>query len=137
MAKTYNLFISHSWAYSDAYDRLINLLNERLYFSHNNYSVPKDDPVHTSGRDSELVQAIQNKMVPCHVILIMAGVYSTYSKWINKEIEIAKEWFSSPKPIIAIKPWAQTNVSSVVKLNADAFVNWNTGSIVSMIRELG
>ena len=26
MSKTYHLFISHSWAYSDAYEKLINLL---------------------------------------------------------------------------------------------------------------
>lgn len=37
--KTYNLFISHSWAYSDAYDRLIELLDSDRYFSYKNYSV--------------------------------------------------------------------------------------------------
>ena len=36
----YNLFISHSWAYGDAYDGLINLLNKRRYFEYRNYSVP-------------------------------------------------------------------------------------------------
>ena len=30
--KTYNLFISHSWAYSDAYEKLVNLLDKRPYF---------------------------------------------------------------------------------------------------------
>jgi hypothetical protein len=35
--------------------------------------------------------------------LIMAGVYSTYSKWINNEIKAAKRGFTSPKPIIGIK----------------------------------
>jgi len=38
----YNLFISHSWTYSDAYDRLVDLLDNASYFSYRNYSVPKD-----------------------------------------------------------------------------------------------
>ena len=42
--KTYNLFISHSWSYPDAYERFINLLKARPYFAFKDYSVPPDDP---------------------------------------------------------------------------------------------
>lgn len=132
---TYNLFISHSWSYSDAYDKLKNLLDSRPYFSYADFSIPKDDPVHTSGTDKELYEAILNKMRPCNVILIMAGVYSTYSKWINKEIQAAKKGFLNPKPIIAVKPWAQKNVSTIVAQNADVLVSWNAESIVEAIRQ--
>ena len=132
--KTYNLFISHSWSYPDAYDGLKNLLDVRGYFSYLDYSIPRYDPVHTSGTDRELYEAISNRMRLCHAVLIMAGVYSSYSKWINKEIQVAKNGFSTPKPIIAVKPWAQTNVSSVVTINANAIVGWNTESIVGAIR---
>ena len=41
----YNLFISHSWDYSDAYSKLCGLLDNASYFSYKNYSVPKDDPL--------------------------------------------------------------------------------------------
>lgn len=135
MAKTHNLFISHSWQYSDAYVKLCGLLDKRDYFFYKNFSVPKDDPVHTNGTDKELLQAITNKMQSCHVILIMAGVYSSYSKWINKEIVIANQGFSNPKPIIGIKPWGQTNISKIVQDNADEMVAWNTESIVAAIRK--
>jgi hypothetical protein len=64
----------------------------------------------------------------------MAGVYATHSKWINKEIDIAKRQFTTPKPIVAVKPWAQTNVSSVVRENANELVGWNTESVVAAIR---
>lgn len=134
MSKTHNLFISHSWQYSDAYSKLCSLLDNRLYFDYRNYSVPKDDPIHTNGTDKQLLEAITNKMRLCHVILIMAGKYSTYSKWINKEIVIANNSFLYPKPIIGIKPWGNTVVSSVVKENAVEMVNWNTESIVDAIR---
>jgi hypothetical protein len=136
MAKTYNLFISHSWNYTDAYEKLCNLLDAAPYFSYRNYSVPKDDPVQDANKDAELYQAIKRQISPCHIVIIMAGKYSTFSKWIKKEIKIAKEEFSEEKPILAVKPWANTQVSTTVAENSDKLVGWNTNSIVSTIREL-
>lgn len=132
--KSRSLFISHSWAYGDAYDRLIDLLNAAPNFMYRNYSVPKNDPVHDAPNADALHKAIRNQMVFCDVVIIMAGKYATYSKWIQREIQIAKREFS--KPIVAIRPWASEQVSSVVSDSADRLVNWNTSSIVSAIREL-
>lgn len=70
-------------------------------------------------------------MQPASCVLIMAGVYSTYSKWINIEIELAK---SMNKKIIAIESWESERTSSVVKTATDKIVKWNTDSIVSAIR---
>ncbi len=136
MANTYHIFISHSWSYTDSYQQLVELLNNRPYFSYKNYSVPKDDPIHTSGTDKELYNAIKNKIQLCHVVLILAGVYSSYSKWIEKEIDIAKQGFSIKTPIVAIEPWGAEKTSKLVKDNADMIVKWNTDSIVNAIREL-
>ena len=135
MPKTYNIFISHSWSYSNAYDALILLLNRRSYFNFKDYSVPRDDPIHTQGTNRELMNAIISQMSPCHIILIMAGMYAHYSKWIKKELHIANSLFPNPKPIIAIKPWAQERTSNIVKEYADAIVSWNTESIISAIRK--
>ena len=134
--KKYNLFISHSWTYGNEYKRLVNLLTARRYFSYRNYSVPKDDPVHTNGTDRQLYTAIKNKISPSSVVLILAGVYATYSKWIDKEIAIAQNEFYTPKPIIAIKPRGSERTSMKVKVSADKIVKWNTKSIVSAIREV-
>lgn len=136
MSKTYNLFLSHSWSYSDAYEKLISLLNKRPYFSYKNFSVPKDDPIHNAPNSEELYDAIKRKISPCHTIVILAGVYSSYSKWIEKEIRISNREFSTPKPIIGVKPWGNTNVSRIVSDNADLIVGWNSESIISAIREL-
>ena len=133
MINTKNLFISHSWTYSDSYNRLVKLLDESSYFSYRNYSVPKDDPIHNANNDRELYEAITTQIRCCSVVIILAGVYSTYSKWINKEIEIAKKL---NKPIIAIEPYAAEKTSSVVKANANKVVKWNSNSIVSAIREV-
>ncbi len=133
---TYNLFISHSWAYSDNYDRLVKLLNDKAYFYFKDYSVPKDDPIHTRGTDRELRSAIVRQMQPCSAVLILAGVYASYSKWIEKEIGIAKHEFDTPKPIIAIEPWGSEKTSQIVKDNADKIVKWNAESVVNAIRDL-
>src|SRR5262245_46489880 len=40
MANPYHIFISRSWTYSDACDKVVNLLNARGYFPFKNDSVP-------------------------------------------------------------------------------------------------
>ncbi len=132
--RIYNLFLSHSWSYCDAYEKLIELLNHKPYFNFRDYSVPKDDPIHNAPNSQMLYEAIKRQITPCNIVLVMAGVYATYSSWIKKEINIAKIEFLYPKPIIAIKPWAQTNISKFVSENADEIVGWNTDSIVDAIR---
>ena len=128
---TYNLFISHSWVYSDAYSKLMELLSNAPYFNFKNYSVPKDDPIHNEPNDYQLRAAIKNQMQHASCVLILAGVYATYSKWINIEIQLAQEM---GKKIIAIQPWAAQRTSQVVKNAADEIVGWNTSSIVNAIR---
>ncbi|VEN74028.1 Molecular chaperone Tir [Candidatus Desulfarcum epimagneticum] len=135
--KTYNLFISHSWAYGSNYDRLIELIDNRTYFDFKDYSVPKNDPIHNAPTDKALREAIQRQMSPCQVIIILAGVYATYSKWIKKEIDLAKSGFVSPKSVLAIQPWGAEKTSTVVKDNADLIVGWNTESIIKGIRQIG
>ena len=133
--KTYHLFISHSWTYTDEYKNLINLLEQAKKFNYYDYSIPKNDPVH-AGTDKKLSKAIQNQMQLCSIVIVLAGVYASYSKWIDKEIKIAKNGFLNPKPILAIEPWGSERTSLVVKNNADRTVKWNTESVVSAIREL-
>ena len=133
MDKTYRLFISHSWAYGDAYDRIVEMLDEQG-LNYYNHSVPKNDPIHTNGTQKQLREAIDAQMKGTSCVLILAGIYASFSKWINEEIDIAKSY---GKPIIAIEPWAAEHTSSVVKNNADKIVKWQGSSIVNAIYELG
>lgn len=130
---TVNLFISHSWTYGNQYNALCWLLSERPYFRWRNYSVPKDDPIHNASTDTLLRQAIERQMKNASVVVILAGVYATYSKWINIEIELAKKL---GKPILAVEYWGSERTSTIVKQSANRVVKWNTESIVAAIREL-
>ena len=130
---TYRLFISHSWTYGNTYETLVKFFNEHPNFKWVDYSVPKDDPIHDAPTSSLLYDAIKKQIAPVNCIIMLAGVYSTYSEWINKEIRIAKQDFN--KPIIAVEPWGSEKTSKTVKDNADAVVKWNSSSIVEAIRK--
>lgn len=133
MSKCYHLFISHSWAYGDAYEKLVGFLDASK-IDYKNYSVPRNDPLHTNGTDKQLYEGIKAQIAHASVVLILAGVYASYSKWIDKEIDIAKNVYG--KPVIAIQPWAAEKTSKKVKDSADRIVGWNTNSIVGAIKDL-
>ncbi len=112
------------------------MLDEASYFSYKDYSVPKEDPLkirNSTYYRSELENKIENQMRSCSVVLILAGVYATYSDSIKMEIEIAK---SLDKPIIAVEYWGAERTSSIVKNNANKVVRWNSSSIVDAIKEV-
>lgn len=111
---------------------MINLLDSTDDFSYKNYSVPKDDPIHNAKYDYQLKAAIRNKMQHASCVLILAGVYFTYSKWLNIEIELAQEM---GKKIIAIEPWGAEKTSAKAKNNATIVVKWQTSSIIKAIKE--
>lgn len=134
--RQHNLFISHSWSHGSQYARLCTLLRDRPYFVFRDYSVPKDDPIHNAANASELREAIRSKMAPCGVVLVLAGMYATYSKWINEEIRLAETGFDRPKPIVAVELLGSKRTSNRVKKAADRLVKWNTDSIVKAIREV-
>lgn len=127
-----NIFISHSWGYNDKYDGVLNLL-DKTGIKYKNYSVPKNDPIHDADNDIELYRAIENQMKYASVIIILAGVYASYSKWIQNEIEIAK---LKGKKIIAIEEWGAEKTSKIVKDNADKIIRWQSSSLKDAIEEL-
>lgn len=127
----YPLFISHSWDYEDDYERLVNLLKEKSYFQFRNHSVPEEDEIDASS-NAELRQHLRKKQIgPSSVVLVLAGMYSEYSYWIKKEIQIAEDL---EKSIVGVEPWGQERTPEEVREAADKMVGWNKDSIVDAIR---
>ena len=128
----YRIFISHSWTYDNAYQRIVKFLDDNgvEYYNH---SVPKYDPVHTNGTDKQLKEKIDAKIKGCSGVIILAGVYASYSKWIDKEIDISADY---AKPIIAVEPWGAERTSKRVKDAADKIVKWNGKSLANAVEEL-
>ena len=136
---TINLFISHAWKYSTHYETLhgwifdTNWRSGQASLSFKDYSIPKDDPVHTNGTDKQLKEAIDARLSKCSVLLVVTGVYTTYSEWIQKEIDLAQQY---GKPILAITPHGAQKTSSIVVNAATKSVGWTKKSVVHGIWEL-
>jgi hypothetical protein len=132
--KTYNIFISHAWRYSDDYNRLVNLLNKALRFKWRNYSDPRHDPVIDPNTDAglrKMKKELDEQIRPASCVIVISGMYVAYRYWIQTEIKIATRY---QKPIIGVMPWGQERTPQTVQDVADEMVGWNTDSIVSAIR---
>ena len=123
--KTYNLFISHSWDYPKDHERLKGLLEGRSHFNFKNYAVEKEAPKNNW-------REIENNILWSSVVIVIAGMYASYSPSIKKEIMLAK---NHNKPTLAIIPWGNER-SSDMKNECDEVVGWSTDSIVAAIRKL-
>lgn len=135
--KTYDIFISHAWKYGEQYTDLMDLLEKAPNFNFRNYSAPSDNPLKNLNNTdvknkSEITSAIKRKIKPVNAVVVISGMYANNREWMEKEIEIAQEY---NKPIIALKPWGNTNIPTYIQNVSDVIVAWNTSSIVGAIRE--
>lgn len=131
----YNIFISHAWKYSEHYSKIVQWLNEaqkegRLTWK--NYSVPEHDPLinpDSSGGKKQLKEELKRQIAPVSKVIILAGMYASYSDWIDFEIDTAVDY---EKYIIGVKPWGQERVP--LKISSNAFmVGWNKESVINAI----
>ncbi len=133
---TYHIFISHAWKYSFDYNKIVEWLNEAQeegLLTWKNYSVPEHDPKidpNTTAGKNKLKEALKNQISPASKIIVLAGMYASYSDWIDFEISTA---ISQNKYIIGVKPWGQEQIPSVVNNNADIMVGWNKKSVIDAI----
>ena len=134
--KTYNIFISHAWKYSEHYNKVMSWLDEAKQaglFDYKSYSVPKHDPLidpNTSIGQRYLQRLLDAQIKPASIVIILAGMYVTYSDWITFEIETAIKY---SKNIIVVKPWGQERIPQIVSSNSTNLVGWNKNSIINAI----
>ena len=133
------VFISHSWSYSNHYETLhewifdtkwnLNGTPIHLY----NSSVPKDDPIHNAPNEETLKNAIYQRIATSDIVVIPTGMYTNYSKWINKEISGAQQYSI---PILAANPRGQERKASVVLDAANAETGWTKQSVMDNLWQL-
>jgi len=129
--KEYHILISHSWDYDNQYRKVKEWLDDARNFAWKDYSVPFDKAIDADSK-KELKQKLRNKISACNCIIILSGMYVSYSEWIDYEIDTALEF---KKPIVGVEPWGQERVPSKVRDNADKMVGWNADSVVKAVRE--
>lgn len=132
MAKTYNIFISHSWDHVNDLMNLRRLLENRGYFKVEFFEVPPHDPIESTN-SNYIKSVIKHKIAQSDVVIGIAGIYASYSEWMKWELNTAK---SMGKPVLGVIPWNQQRVSQIVDQISDKIVRWNTESIVEAIRQM-
>ena len=80
----------------------------------------------------ELKEKLCNRISMCSCVIILSGMYVSYSEWIDYEIDTAIEL---GKPIIGVKPRGQERIPSKVSNNAVVMVGWNSNSVVQAVRD--
>ena len=134
-----HIFISHAWVHSHHYNTLREWIFSQKWrvgqasLQFLDYSVPKHDPIHNAINDLQLKRAIFDKIARSHVVIIPAGMYAARRKWIQKEIEGAKQY---GKPILSVNPMGQLRKPGVVTSNANKAVGWNRKPVINSIWEL-
>lgn len=129
--KTINMFISHSWDHVEDLKRLRTLLENRGYFKVDFTEASPDNPIN-SDKSQYVRIALSRRIGESDIVLGIAGVYATYSEWMQWELDKAIE---KGIPIVGVKPWGNIYISKVVSDRAKEVVNWNTESIVAAIRK--
>ncbi|ACF13367.1 Domain of unknown function DUF1863 [Chloroherpeton thalassium ATCC 35110] len=130
MAKDYKIFVSHSWAHSDALKALQNLLNSRGYFNVEFTEASKDVPINSENA-TYIKSRLKNKITNSDVVLALAGVYASHSDWMIWEMDTAVD---NNIPIVGVIPRGQERISQEVYNRSKVDVKWNTESIVEAIR---
>lgn len=130
MAKTFHIFISHSWQNSDALEGLRRLLNDRGYFNVEFEEVSKDEPINSTNA-YYIKRRLAEKIGNSNVIIGLAGMYASHSDWMEWELDKAIEL---DIPIIGVIPRGQERISTTVSSRSVVDVRWNTESIVDAIR---
>lgn len=129
--KTYKLMVSHSWKYDSHYKTVIGWLKDAPYFKMQNYSVCCDNPLDKK-TNKELEDALETRIKECNCIIVLAGMYADYSKWIDFEIDTAIKY---EKKIVGVKPWGHERIPAKISENANEVVNWQSSSVVQAVRD--
>jgi hypothetical protein len=124
------LFISHAWQYDEAYLTLVKWFTAEPNFYWKNCSIPSTDAL-PDKTTTGLAQGITRQINPAQGVLIIAGMYAAQSGWIDYEIREAQRL---QKKIIGIRPWGQERMPIKIQEAAHVLVNWNSDSVISVIR---
>jgi hypothetical protein len=130
MSRTRYIFVSHSYRDADLYHKLIAELRNRSHFNFQDRSVPDITLI----QNGKVKYTIRKRIEQCDVVLVFSRPVATKSQMIQFELNMAKQY---SKPIIAIKPLEDKNVSTVVRKYADVLIEWDVEEIVRQIRTPG
>jgi hypothetical protein len=130
MSRKINVFISHSWQHTDDLKNLKSLLENRVYFNVEFKQVEPENPIN-SERAAYIKSVLKRNIEESNVVLGIAGIYASYSEWMDWELSTALKLGIK---VVGVIPRGQERVSQTVTKYSSENVRWNTESIVDAIR---
>lgn len=130
MSRTINVFISHSWEHVDDLKNLKSLLENRGYFNVEFKQVEPENRI-DSEKSSYIKQVLKKKIEESNVVLGIAGMYASYSDWMDWELSTAADLEIK---VVGVIPRGQERISQTVTKYSCENVRWYTESIVDAIR---
>ena len=124
------MFISHSWKYVEELEKLRSLLEAKGYFEIEFTEVPPSEKIN-SKNNTYIKSRLREKIVDSDVVLGIAGMYASYSDWMEWELATA---VACEKKVVGVLPRGAERVSTTVSNYATTIVRWNTDSIVDAIK---
>ncbi len=131
LLKTRKIFISHAWKYDEHYWKVVKWLNDAPNFSWENCSVPEHDSCPDDSSTEALIECMNSQIGRADCIVVLGGMYTAYSGWI--EYEITKAHLDN-KSIVGVRPWGQERLPKIMQDYANVIVGWNQSSVVDAIR---
>ncbi len=113
-------------------------LNSANEFELSDYSVPEEKELPANNKkkiEKELGKHIQQ----CQIFIIPLGMYTVYSEWIEKEINIAESY---KKPILFVKPWGSEKTPKFAETFLKKYffrtnlIGWKKESVIQGVKEL-
>lgn len=138
MARSYDLFISHAWAFDERYQGICRLISSVPGFQWRDYSAPRQypavDPNTEVGRNT-LRATLRERVRQSSCFVLSAGMFVNHRYWVQAEIDFAQEY---GKPIVGVMRRGQERTPQLVYDVAHEVVAWNSNSIVNaIIRQVG
>ncbi len=131
MARTYSVFISHSWDHVDDLMNLRKLLEASGDFHVEFEEASPKEPIN-SDNSAYIRRRLKERISNSDIVLGIAGMYASYSDWMEWELDTA---IAEEVPIVGVIPRGQKKISKVVTDRSVKDVHWNTKSIVEAIQE--
>jgi hypothetical protein len=137
-ARTWDIFVVHSWRYHPDWQRMAALLDEHDLHGWRNFSLPWYDPAldpRTEDGGRRVRWHLESQIIPVHAVLLLAGVWREPGthKWLTFEVEMARK---HGKPILAVPAWGETDVPADVREMADECVAWAGAAIFAAVSRI-
>jgi hypothetical protein len=75
-------------------------------------------------------------MTQAQVLVIQVGAYEKLKRWVDEEIDLARGGFTHRRPVLAIVPFGQEALASVLEHRVDVLVPWSATEIVAAMARL-